>query len=71
MRIKAKCRKHPAAFVLFLEGTVAFQNKFGQFVQEETERGTTLSIDEGNLYCEANDPFSHELYFEILTMEGR
>lgn len=66
MRIKAVCRVHPSADVLFLEGTVSMRNTVGEVQGDDSlENVVEVHIDEGNLYCTVDEPFNHDMYFEI------
>ena len=51
MKIRIVCQNHPNAEVFLLEGTVKYLNVHGDYVDENSERATTIEVDEYNLYC--------------------
>lgn len=71
MKIKPKCRTHPKADVLILEGTTKFLDIHGYYVREHSETGVLVELDEGNLYCnfdaDTEQNLDHEIYFETVN----
>lgn len=75
MMIKAVCSVHPTHSVYLLEATTKYwyddvANQVKLPIAERSERASYVELDEANLYCTADDPFNHDVYFKIID-DGR